>query len=175
MIAVFSKCKKAPTIDPNQLFNSLTWEQKDFLNRIGNRFTVSPNLDIFDEPNDQTVANNMTNLKNYIISIPNLYTKYDFEKVYIEIQETERKRNQTDINFEEASFAADSRVILQSGKFVEISELNVGDYVCCGFRNERPIFSEVFLIIYVNSSAMAEFQLINFVKQDGTPGDFENF
>lgn len=91
MIAVFSKCKKAPTIDPNQLLNSLTLEQKEFLDRIDNRFTVSPNLDIFDEPDDQTVAH-MTNLKNYIVGIPNLYTK-DFEKVYIEIQETEGKRN----------------------------------------------------------------------------------
>ena len=83
MIAVFSKCRKAPTINPDQLFDSLVPEQKTFLSRIDNRFIISPDLDVFDEPDDPIVANHMINLKNYIIGIPNFYTAAAFEKVYI--------------------------------------------------------------------------------------------
>ncbi|CAG8583385.1 14457_t:CDS:1 [Funneliformis caledonium] len=89
MIAVFSKCRKAPTINPDQLLNSFSQEEKDFLDRIGNRFTISPNLEIFDEPNDLIVARHMTNLKNYIVSFSDCYTAAIFKKV----GENEYQRN----------------------------------------------------------------------------------
>src|SRR5581483_11254344 len=78
------------------LFNSLNLEQKDFLDCIGKRFTVYPNLDIFDEPNDPTVALNVTDLKNYIVGIPDLYTKDNFEEVCTAREkEIEKKRTLT--------------------------------------------------------------------------------
>ena len=218
MIAVFSKCRKVPTINPDQLFNSLAQEEKDFLNRVGNRFTISPNLDIFGEPDDPIVVRHMTDLKNYIVGIPNFYTTDVFEKVRIarerelwEIEERKRRikeRNDhqgrqgagqenefihersnaglymiieiltniiatstTNTIDKEECFAADSKVILQNGKVTKISELVIGDYVCCGFENGKQVFSEVFLIIHADPNAMTEFQLIDFVKRDGSQGD----
>ncbi|PKY56969.1 hypothetical protein RhiirA4_448884 [Rhizophagus irregularis] len=219
MIAVFSKCRKAPTIDPDLLFNSLAQEQKDFLNSIDNRFTVSPNLDIFEEPDDPIVERHVKNLKNYIVDIPAFYTTASFEKIRIarerelqEIEEWERKTEQfqamiaregfrddserrqwnetqentkknydqlrakaghdavDNMEFEGACFAADSKVTLQNGKVTKISELIIGDYVCCGFENGKKIFSEVFLFIHADHDTVAEFQLIDFMKQDGSQG-----
>ncbi|RGB33869.1 AIG1 family-domain-containing protein [Rhizophagus diaphanus] len=80
MIAVFTKCKKAPTIDPDLLFNSLVPEQKEFLSQFDNRFIVSPNPDIFGEPDDPIVVNHMTKLKNYIVGFSDLYRIDIFEK-----------------------------------------------------------------------------------------------
>jgi hypothetical protein len=196
MIAVFTKCKKAPTINPILLLSSLVPEQKDFLDRIGNKFIISPNLDIFGEPDDQIVARHMTNLKNYIAGIPNLYTADTFKKVCSELQERERQQmrgNQTKpyqrndgcnmINFnfvktnvfnlseEESCFAADSKVTLQNGKITKVSELIIGDQVCCGFENGKQVFSEVVLFIHADHNKTTEFQLINFIKQDGSQGD----
>ncbi|GBB89675.1 hypothetical protein RclHR1_16450005 [Rhizophagus clarus] len=195
MIAVFTKCKRAPTIDPHLLFNSLVPEQKDFLDSIGNRFTISPNLDIFSEPDDPIVTRHMMNLKNYIVGIPNFYTADIFVKIYREIQETEEKElremrenhinpyqhyNTSSITFKDVAkciierggqcFAADSKVILQYGKVTKISELVIGDYVCCGFENGKQIFSEVFSFIHADRDAVTEFQLIDFMKQDGSLG-----
>ncbi|PKC10250.1 hypothetical protein RhiirA5_355731 [Rhizophagus irregularis] len=219
MIAVFSKCRRAPTIDPDLLFNSLVQEQKDFLNSIGNRFTISPDLDIFEEPDDPIVARHIKNLKNYIADIPNFYTTASFEEVRIarerelqKIEESERRkeeefqataregfhddnerrqfeetRENTKKNFQQlredagygavenmgsgaACFAAHSKVTLQNGNVTNISELVIGDYVCCGFENGKQIFSEVLLFIHADHDAVTEFLLIDFMKQDGTQG-----
>jgi hypothetical protein len=223
MIAVFSKCRKAPTKDPDLLFNSLVKEQRNFLDTIGNRFTVSPNLDIFEE-DDPIVAHHMNNLKNYIVDIPNFYATAYFEEIRIarerelrEIEEWERRteeqfqatereglyndnerrhlketREASKKNYhqlranagmdafenikysrygEEACFAGDSKVTLQNGKVTKISELVIGDYVCCSFENGKQVFSEVFLFIHANHDTMTEFQLINFTKQDGSQGN----
>ncbi|EXX55265.1 hypothetical protein RirG_226900 [Rhizophagus irregularis DAOM 197198w] len=219
MIVVFSKCRKAPTKDPDLLFNSLVQEQKDFLNSIDNRFTVSPDLDIFEEPDDPIVERHVKNLKNYIVDIPDFYTTASFEKVRIarerELQEIEQWELKTEEQFQaiaregfhddselrqwketrentkkkfkqlrakagsdaavnmelgEACFAADSKVTLQNGKVTNISELVIGDYVCCGFENGKKIFSEVFLFIHADHDTVTEFQLIDFMKQDGSQG-----
>ncbi|CAG8705774.1 922_t:CDS:2, partial [Funneliformis mosseae] len=181
MIAVFSKCRKAPTINPDQLFNSFSQEEKDFLNRIGNRFTISPNLEIFDEPNDPIVVRHMTKLKEYIVNFPDLYTTAVFEKVLM-ARENEYKRKRVNagpkgflthklINELEACFAADSKVILKNGKVTKISELVIGDYVCCGFEDGKQVYSEVFLMIHADPNAVTKFQSIDFVKQDGSQGN----
>ncbi|POG74094.1 hypothetical protein GLOIN_2v1579392 [Rhizophagus irregularis DAOM 181602=DAOM 197198] len=191
MIVVFSKCRKAPTKDPDLLFNSLVQEQKDFLNSIDNRFTVSPDLDIFEEPDDPIVERHVKNLKNYIVDIPDFYTTASFEKVRMEIERELRQWKETRentkkkfkqlrakagsdaaVNMElgEACFAADSKVTLQNGKVTNISELVIGDYVCCGFENGKKIFSEVFLFIHADHDTVTEFQLIDFMKQDGSQG-----
>ncbi|CAG8566597.1 uncharacterized protein OCT59_025893 [Rhizophagus irregularis] len=189
MIAVFSKCRKAPTIDPDLLFNSLAQEQKDFLNSIDNRFTISPNLEIFEEPDDPIVARHIKNLKNYIADIPNFYTTASFEKVCMEIERRhlEETRENTKKNSQQSRaiagynnmvreaagcFAAHSKVTLQNGNVANISELVIGDYVCCGFENGKQIFSEVFLFIHADHDAVTEFLLIDFMKQDGTQGTF---
>uniref|UniRef100_U9UN20 Hint domain-containing protein n=1 Tax=Rhizophagus irregularis (strain DAOM 181602 / DAOM 197198 / MUCL 43194) TaxID=747089 RepID=U9UN20_RHIID len=72
----------------------------------------------------------------------------------------------------EACFAADSKVTLQNGKVTNISELVIGDYVCCGFENGKKIFSEVFLFIHADHDTVTEFQLIDFMKQDGSQDFF---
>ncbi|GES76270.1 hypothetical protein GLOIN_2v1579392 [Rhizophagus clarus] len=220
MIAVFSKCRKASTIDPELLLNSLVQEQKDFLNSIGKRFTISPDLEIFEDPDDPIVSRHIKNLKNYIVDIPSFYTVASFEKVRIarerelqDIEEWNRRYEEqyqsmvrkgfrddnerrlleetrdkmakshqqlrtragegavTDI-IDNACFAADSKITLQNGKVIKISELVIGDYVCCGFENGKQVFSEVFLFIHADHDTVTEFQLIDFMKQDGSQGTF---
>ncbi|CAI2166201.1 4493_t:CDS:2 [Funneliformis geosporum] len=199
MIAVFTKCRKAPTINPDQLLNSFSQEEKNFLDRIGNRFTISPNLDIF-EPNDPIFVHHMTNLKEYITNFPDFYT-ISRERKLLEIQEMEHrtrekyekpKRAEREQRFmqenqreganaelsiinglvldREGCFAADSKVTLLNDKVTKISELVIGDHVCCGFENGKQVFSEVFLMIHADPNAVTEFQSIDFVKQDGSQG-----
>lgn len=187
MIAVFTKCKKAPTIDPDLLFNSLVPEQKEFLSQFDNRFIISPNPDIFGEPDDPIVARHMTKLKNYILGFPDLYRIDNFEKVH-----KNRQMRGNQINYiydlstysdlvkdffsnpieEKECFAADSKVTLRNGKVIKISELVIGDYVCCGFENGKHVFSEVFLFIHTDHNSVTEFQLIDFMKRDGSLGDY---
>ncbi|CAB4377440.1 unnamed protein product [Rhizophagus irregularis] len=182
VIAVFTKCKKAPTIDPDLLFNSLVPEQKEFLSQFDNRFIVSPNPDIFGEPDDPIVARHMTKLKNYIVGFSDLYRIDIFEKAH----SNRPRENQiyytlynlyTFVNSfkdhaieEKECFAADSKVTLRNGKVIKISELVIGDYVCCGFENGKQVFSEVLLFIHADHNSMTEFQLIDFMKQDGSLG-----
>lgn len=178
MIAVFTKCTRAQTNDPVLLFNSLVPEQKEFLSQLDNRFIVSPNPDIF-EPGDPIVAYHMTKLKNYIVDFPDLYI---FEKVH-------RNRLMRGINNlstyaylvkdyvsnsieKNGCFAADSKVTLQNGKVIKISELVIGDYVCCGFENGKQVFNEVFLFIHADHNSLTEFQSIDFMKKDGSLGDY---
>ncbi|GES76264.1 sonic hedgehog protein [Rhizophagus clarus] len=133
-------------------------------------------------------------LKNYIIDIPNFYTADVFERIHREIQEAEEqerrrmRENQTNsyqhyntssnifkyvkdlTGKDNECFAADSKVILQNGKVTKISELVIGDYVCCGFENGKLVFSEVFLFIHADHDAVMEFRLVDFMKQDGSLG-----
>jgi hypothetical protein len=129
----------------------------------------------------------MTKLKNYIVGFSDLYRIDIFEKAH----SNRLRENQiyyilynlyTFVNSfkdhvnssieEEECFAADSKVTLRNGKVIKISELVIGDYVCCGFENGKQVFSEVLLFIHADHNSMTEFQLIDFMKQDGSLGDY---
>ncbi|CAI2166199.1 4492_t:CDS:2 [Funneliformis geosporum] len=197
LIVVFTKCKKEQTQDRYKMENDYSANKylKTFLDKVGNRWVISPNLDVFDE-DTQIVKDQMDNLKNYIKLMPRPYTTDMFEKVRIarekrlkeialEIERSEE--NQQRIIDEERNagtnaakdaveesgggcFSLRSKVILVDSKRIEMTQLSIGDTVCCGEENGKLIFSEVYAIVHADDKTITQYQRINYLKADGTEG-----
>ncbi|CAG8529929.1 17109_t:CDS:2 [Dentiscutata erythropus] len=64
-------------------------------------------------------------------------------------------------------FKPDTKVILENGKIVPMSSINVGDRICVGAKNGALEFSEVYLNAHCNLEAEAEYQKIEFTTPTG--------
>ena len=71
----------------------------------------------------------------------------------------------------EGCFSLHSKVILADGKKIEMSQLSIGDKVCCGEKNGKLIFSEIYAIVHADNQTMTQYQRINYLKADGTEGN----
>ncbi|CAB4392548.1 unnamed protein product [Rhizophagus irregularis] len=81
-----------------------------------------------------------------------------------EIEELKRERR-TDC------FSLDTKVQLESGKFVEMAELQVGDRICSNVRNGELEFSEVYLISHLGHyDQFLTMIKIEFTSSDGRKG-----
>ncbi|PKC71243.1 hypothetical protein RhiirA1_532123 [Rhizophagus irregularis] len=81
-----------------------------------------------------------------------------------EIEELKKKKR-TDC------FSLDTKVQLESGKFVEMAELQVGDRICSNVRNGESEFSEVYLISHLGHyDQFLTMIKIEFTSSDGRKG-----
>jgi hypothetical protein len=167
---------------------------KSFLEKVGNRWVISPDPEIFSEPNNPIVERHIDDLKNYIRLMPKPYTTDLFEKVKVarekklkDIESREKvtgiKKREEEIDagtetaiegFKEKGggcFSLRSEVILASGERIVMSQLSVGDKVCCGEKNGKLIFSEIYAIIHADDQAVTQYQRIDYLTADGTKGD----
>ncbi|RGB33870.1 hint module-domain-containing protein [Rhizophagus diaphanus] len=193
MIVVFTKCNKKQTVDRYKMEDDLGDYFKTFLEKLGNRWVIFPNPEIFDKPNDPVVKRHMNDLKYYIKMMPKPYTTELFEKVRIArekelqvIESNEKKTGVVETNkkidagidaakegFEDKGggcFSLYSKVILADGKRIEVSQLNIGDKVCCGEKNGKLIFSEIYAVIHTDNQTVTQYQRIDYLKSDGTKG-----
>uniref|UniRef100_U9UQ15 AIG1-type G domain-containing protein n=1 Tax=Rhizophagus irregularis (strain DAOM 181602 / DAOM 197198 / MUCL 43194) TaxID=747089 RepID=U9UQ15_RHIID len=166
IIVVFTKCKKEQTEDRVYMENNFNINLKSFMDKVGNRWVISPNLEIFKRQNDPVVERHMDDLKHYIRLMPNLYTTELFDNVRIarekELQEIESNENKTGL--------VKTKVILANGKRIEASQLSIGDKVFCGEKNGKLIFSEIYAIIHADNQTDTQYQRIDYLKLDGTEG-----
>ncbi|CAG8649196.1 14195_t:CDS:2, partial [Acaulospora morrowiae] len=81
-------------------------------------------------------------------------------------------RSQIDnLRRDEGCFALDTKVQLASGKMIEMKELQVGDYVLSDVRNNKPEFSEVYLISHMgHHDGFLEMVRVEFTNPDGSKG-----
>jgi len=199
LIIIFTKCNKKQTEDRCKLEKDFSDNKnlKTFMNKVSNRWIVSPNMEIFSGTHNQIVKGHMDNLKNYIKSMPEPYTTTLFENVRIarekKLQEIEarskelREKDKARIDSEKrkagtdtakaeikkqggACFSLCSKVILVDSKRIEMSQLSIGDTVCCGEENGELIFSEIFAIVHADNQTITQYQRINYLKADGTEG-----
>ncbi|CAG8577020.1 10219_t:CDS:2 [Funneliformis mosseae] len=199
LIIIFTKCNKKQTEDRCKLEKDFSDNKnlKMFMNKVSNRWIVSPNLEIFSDPHNQIVKGHMDNLKNYIKLMPEPYTTTSFENVRIsrekKLQEIEarskelREEDKSRIDREkrkagtdtakaeikkrgETCFSLCSKVILVDSKRIEMSQLSIGDTVCCGEENGELIFSEIYAIVHADNQTITQYQRINYLKADGTEG-----
>jgi hypothetical protein len=56
---------------------------KSFLDKVGNRWVILPDPEIYDEPNGPVVERHMNDLKSYIRLMPRPYTTDLFWKIRI--------------------------------------------------------------------------------------------
>ncbi|CAG8583380.1 14456_t:CDS:2 [Funneliformis caledonium] len=199
LIIIFTHCRKKQTEDRRRLEKDISDNEilKTFMNKVSNRWIISPNLEIFSEPHNQIVKGHMDNLKNYIKLMPKPYTTTLFENVRIareeKLQEIEARSKElleedqsridrekrdagTDTAMAEikkqggACFSLCSKVILVDSKRIEMSQLSIGDTVCCGEENGELIFSEIYAIVHADNQTITQYQRINYLKADGTEG-----
>src|SRR5262249_28080811 len=71
--AVFTHCNKASTENPDRLIDKLTYEQKNFLEKIDNRFTIIPNPEWF-EPHGSLTKSRLDYLRNNVSAIERNFT-----------------------------------------------------------------------------------------------------
>ncbi|CAG8451431.1 14765_t:CDS:2 [Funneliformis caledonium] len=239
MISVFSNCNKKNTNDPKNFEKSWNDKVRMFVNRMGNRWAISPNPDIF-PPGTQMHETCLEKLENTIYDLNGIYTNELLEKTrkeqeelvriareeqekrqreYDEIKRTEgraraeaeylkrkaeddeRARIANDKQIEKLKdsiyekisdleksisdlrreneelqkklnqggcFWLETRVKLESGRIVRMSELQVGDRVLSNIRNDIEEFSNVYLIAHIGKLDREEkFTKISFTKPDG--------
>jgi hypothetical protein len=153
---------------------------KSFLDKVGNRWVISPHPDIYDQPNDPVVERHMDDLKNYIGLMPKPYTTELFEKVRIAREKELLDGKNIDAGLDAAKegfneegggcFSLHSKVILANGKRIEVSQLNIGDKVICGEKNGRLIHSEIYAVIHADNQTITQYQRIDYLRSDGTEG-----
>ncbi|CAG8566532.1 uncharacterized protein OCT59_025889 [Rhizophagus irregularis] len=186
VIVVFTKCRKRQTKDRHFMEESFNDDLKSFLDKVGNRWVISPDPEIFDEPNDPVVERHMNDLRSYIGLMPKPYTTELFDKVRIarekELQEIDSNETEEQIDagleaakegFQEQGggcFPLHSKVILADGKRIEVSQLNIGDKVCCGEKNGKLIFSEIYAVVHTDNQTVTQYQRIDYLKSGGTEG-----
>ncbi|RIA83080.1 hint module-domain-containing protein [Glomus cerebriforme] len=138
---------------------------KSFLDRVGNRWVISPNQEIFDEPNDPVVERNIKDCEIEARERENEKVKTE-EKIDAgvdeAIEEIKKKGN--------GCFSLHSKVILANGKRIEVSQLSIGDKVCCGEKDGKLIFSEIYAIVHADDQTVTQYQRIDYLKKDGTEG-----
>ncbi|CAB4421894.1 unnamed protein product [Rhizophagus irregularis] len=186
IIVVFTGCRKKQTRDRHLMEQDFNGSLRSFLDQVENRWVISPDPDMFDESNDPVVERHMNDLKTYIGLMPMPYTPELFEKVRIarEKELLEIGSNETDkqINaglevakkgFESGGggcFPLHSKVILADGKRIEVSKLSIGDNVCCGEKNGKLIFSEIYAVVHTDNQTVTQYQRIDYLKSDGKEG-----
>jgi hypothetical protein len=161
--------------------DSFNEDLKSFLDKVGNRWVISPDPDMFGEPNDPVVECHMNHLKSIIGVMPRPYTTELFEKVRVAREEELLMGNDENAGLDEAKkgfneegggcFFLHSKVILANGKRIEVSQLNIGDKVFCGEKNGKLIFSEIYAIIHADNQTLTQYQRIDYLKADGTDGN----
>ncbi|CAI2166024.1 10116_t:CDS:2, partial [Funneliformis geosporum] len=230
MVSVFSNCKKLSTENSEEFKKSWNVEVRMFVNRMGYRWAISPNPDIF-PPGTHIHAKCLENLENTINSLDGVYTNELLEKTrkvqedrariareenerrqkeYDEIKITEgkakaeaeymKRKNEDDerarianekqfnelknflmnkINDLERKkgggcFWLETRVKLESGRVIRMSELQVGDRVLSNIKNGFEEFSEVYLIAHVGKFDHEEkFTKVGFTKPNGFKGHLQ--
>ncbi|RGB33871.1 AIG1 family-domain-containing protein [Rhizophagus diaphanus] len=186
IIVVFTKCRKKQTKDRHLMEEGFNADLKSFLDKVGNRWVISPDPDMFDEQDDPVLERHINDLKTYIGVMPKPYTTELFEEVRIarekELQliESNATDRQLDAGLETAKrlfrddgggcFSLHSKVILADGKRIEVSKLNIGDKVCCGEKNGKLIFSEIYAVVHTDNQTVTQYQRIDYLKSDGTEG-----
>jgi hypothetical protein len=195
-IVVFTNCRKVQTKDRSKMEDDLSNLLKSFLDKIGNRWVILPDLDIF-EPSDPIVKRHLDDLKHYISLNPKSFTTDLFKKVkdarekeLEEIKARERENGKEEIEgkmnagvntakkefeSEGGCFSLHSKVILADGKRIEMSQLKIGDKVCYGEKNGKLLFSEIYAIVHADNQTMTQYQRINYLKADGTEGNNKTF
>ncbi|GBB84103.1 hypothetical protein RclHR1_10740002 [Rhizophagus clarus] len=230
MITVFSHCDKKQTEDP-EYFKKVSWNKqiKVFVNSMGNRWTISPNPDLF-SPSSNVRQQRLRELENHILSIDGVYTNELLEKArkkQEEIEKIERaaekkrkeeydesKRKEGEANaryryerqriidekttkdkYEEQikdimsqieilnkkvielsekdnkCFGLETQVKLESGKTIQMSELQTGDRVLSNIRNGITEYSDVYLIAHIGKLDHEEaFAKVSFTRPDGSKG-----
>ncbi|CAB4377437.1 unnamed protein product [Rhizophagus irregularis] len=186
IIVVFTKCRKKQTKDRHLMEEGFNADLKSFLDKVGNRWVISPDPDMFDEQDDPVLERHINDLKTYIGVMPKPYTTELFEEVRIareaelQIIESNATDRQLDAGLETAKrlfkddgggcFPLHSKVILADGKRIEVSKLNIGDKVCCGEKNGKLIFSEIYAVVHTDNQTVTQYQRIDYLKSDGTEG-----
>ncbi|CAG8524284.1 9188_t:CDS:2 [Funneliformis mosseae] len=89
MISVFSNCNKKNTNDPKNFEKSWNDKVRMFVNRMGNRWAISPNPDIF-PPGTQMHEKCLEKLENTIYDLNGIYTNELLEKTRKEQEELVR-------------------------------------------------------------------------------------
>jgi hypothetical protein len=236
MIPVFSYCNKKQTNDP-EYFRRSCWNDtiKAFVNSVGGRWAISPNLDDF-PPNNSVHEERLKELHNHIISIDGLYTNELLERTRREQEEKERIARETkkkqkreyeelrrkegeararakmekeradeekririekekelesikkeldelknnnneelnepnDNNNNKSCFWLETQVKLESGRLIQMSELQIGDRVLSNIRNGIAEFSDVYLIAHIGKlDYKAKFAKVSFTRPDGSIG-----
>lgn len=83
IVVIFAKCTNKQTTEDRLYMESkiTNLKLKSFLDKVGNRWVISPNPDVFRGPNDPVIQRHMNDLKSYIRLMPRPYTTKLFEKV----------------------------------------------------------------------------------------------
>ncbi|UZO05543.1 uncharacterized protein OCT59_025891 [Rhizophagus irregularis] len=61
--------------------------------------------------------------------------------------------------------------ILTDDRRTEVSQLSIGDKVCCGEKNGKLIFSGIYAVVHTDNQIVTQYQRIDYLKLDGTEGD----
>ncbi|CAG8667592.1 1152_t:CDS:1 [Funneliformis mosseae] len=211
----------------------MSWNDKVrmLVNRMGNRWAISPNSDIF-PPGQQIHKECLKNLENIIYNLNGIYTnelleetqkkqeelariarekqekrqrEYDeikrkegkaiaeaeYSKKKAEDDEIARIENEKQLKILEnklselqkklddtssssgGCFWLETRVKLETGRIIRMSELQVGDRVLSNIRNGIEEFSDVYLIAHIGKLDYEEkFTKISFTKPNGYKGLF---
>ncbi|CAI2185555.1 2397_t:CDS:2 [Funneliformis geosporum] len=162
MLIAFTHCNMDQTMDRKIMKDTFTPKMKDFLNRIDNRWIISPNPDLFNL-DDDIVYTNIYEAKDIIGSFPEAYTTEMFNRVRRAREDAEKEARQHAQEermrcFEEelakisgavnsagrirakkeaqdACFSLDTVVTLKDGRKIEMSDVKIGDHVACGVYN----------------------------------------
>ncbi|PKY56173.1 hypothetical protein RhiirA4_549112 [Rhizophagus irregularis] len=187
IIVVFTHCRQKQTENRFFMEEGFSADLKLFLDKIGWRWVIAPDPEIFKEPNDPVVERHMNDLKHYIRLLPIYYTTELFKKVRIarekelrEIESNEKKTTNEKIDAGlavakhefrgEGCFPLHSKVILTDGRRIDVSQLSIGDKVCCGEKNGKLIFSEIYAVVHTDNQTVTQYQRIDYLKSDSTEG-----
>ncbi|RIA95058.1 AIG1 family-domain-containing protein [Glomus cerebriforme] len=199
MVIAFTHVNMDQTMDRRIMKQSFSSRMIKFLDRIDNRWIVSPHPDLFNL-DDDIVYTNVYEAKDIIDSFPEAYTTEMFNKVRSareEAEETARReerirsceeelekirreidragRESAKREVENHCFSLDTIVILESGEKIEMSKVKIGDKIACDVYNSGGIsklkYSEVYLIAHVDKHKETEFLKVEYTKPDGMTGN----
>ncbi|GBB84105.1 hypothetical protein RclHR1_10740004 [Rhizophagus clarus] len=160
---------------------------------MGNRWAISPNPEIF-PPNSIVHKQRLEELQKLITSdIDGVYTNDLFQKIQEErnksamitnSKEKERQELEYIINAlkeqivklqsevdnlkSRSCFGLETQVRLESGRVIQMSELQTGDRVLSNVRNGIAEYSDVYLIALGKLDHEEEFAIVSFTRSDGS-------
>lgn len=97
IIIVFSKCNKEYTKFPKKFQKSWNNEIHNLTNSLGNRWTVSPNPDVF-SPDDEVFVQRLEDLRDHILSTYEVYQIKYFEDYRKNLEEMLRAKREEEKN-----------------------------------------------------------------------------